>query len=181
MIFRETKLAGAFVIELEPHRDDRGFFARSFCERELADHGLPTRFPQCNLSRNRAARTLRGMHYRAGSHQESKLVRCVGGAIHDVIVDLRPASPTYLSWLGLDLTAENGTALFIPEGFAHGFLTLQDHTDVFYQMGDFFLPEGARGARWNDPTFGIPWPFSPRIIAERDAGYPDFDPRSLDG
>lgn len=176
MIFRETKLAGAFVIDLEPRTDDRGFFARTFCEREFAEHGLPIRFPQCNVSRNKAKGTLRGMHFQAAPHQESKLVRCVTGAIHDVVVDLRAGSPTYLAWVGVDLSAENGRALFIPEGLAHGFLTLEDHTDVFYHMGDFFRPEGAMGARWDDPRFGIEWPATPSVIAERDATYPDFEP-----
>ena len=181
MLFRETKLAGAFVIDIEPRSDDRGFFARTFCERELAEHGLPTHFPQCNLSRNKAAHTLRGMHYQAAPHRESKLVRCTAGAIHDVIVDLRVGSSTRFQWIGVDLTAENGRALFIPEGFAHGFLTLVDATDVFYHMGDFFRADGARGARWNDPRFGIEWPAPARVIAERDATYPDFDPASFDG
>jgi dTDP-4-dehydrorhamnose 3,5-epimerase len=176
MIFRETKLAGAFVIDLEPRTDDRGFFARCFCEHEFAEHGLPTRFPQCNLSRNKGKRTLRGMHFQAAPHQESKLVRCVSGAIYDVVVDLRAGSPTYLAWVGVDLSAENGRSLFIPEGLAHGFLTLEDHTDVFYHMGDFFRPEGAMGVRWNDPRFGIEWPETPSVISERDATYPDFEP-----
>jgi len=181
MHFRETKLAGAVIVDLDPRADDRGFFARTFCEREFAGAGLPVRFPQCNLSRNKQAHTLRGMHYQAGPHHESKLVRCTAGAIHDVIVDLRPGSRTRFEWVGVDLTAENGRALFIPEGFAHGFVTLADGTDVFYQMGDFFQPEGARGARWNDPRFGIAWPVEPRVIAERDATYPDFDPQGFDG
>jgi dTDP-4-dehydrorhamnose 3,5-epimerase len=181
MIFRETKLAGACVIDLDPRSDDRGFFARCFCERELAEHGLPTRFPQCNLSRNKRAGTLRGMHYQAAPHRESKLVRCVAGAIHDVIVDLRPGSPTQLQWIGVELSADSGRALFIPEGFAHGFITLADDSDVFYHMGDFFRAEGARGVRWNDSRFAIEWPMVPSVIAERDATHPDFDPASFDG
>jgi dTDP-4-dehydrorhamnose 3,5-epimerase len=181
MVFRETKLGGAYIIDLAPRPDERGFFARTFCEREFAEHGLPTRFPQCNLSRNDRAKTLRGMHYQAAPHRESKVVRCVTGAIHDVIVDLRPGSPTHLGWVGVELSARNGRALFVPEGFAHGFVTLEDATDVFYHMGAFFQSEGARGARWNDPRFGIEWPVTPAIIAARDAAYPDFDVESFDG
>jgi dTDP-4-dehydrorhamnose 3,5-epimerase len=181
MIFRETKLAGAYVIELDPRIDERGFFARIFCEREFAEHGLPTRFPQCNLSRNKRKGTLRGMHYQAAPHAETKLVRCVAGGIYDVIVDLRSSSPTHLEWIGVDLTGDSGRALFIPEGLAHGFVTLEDDTDVFYHMGDFFHPEAARGVRYNDPRFAIQWPVLPTVIAQRDATYPDFDPATFDG
>jgi dTDP-4-dehydrorhamnose 3,5-epimerase len=179
MLFNESELPGAYIIDLEQHVDERGFFARAFCEREFAEHGLPTRFPQCNLSRNRARHTLRGMHYEAPPSAESKLVRCVNGAIYDVIIDLRPGSPTRLKWTSVELTAENGRALFVPAGFAHGFLTLADDTDVFYQMGDFFRAGGARGLRWNDPHFGITWPALPSVISERDAHYADFDPNTL--
>lgn len=174
MRFAETALHGAYVIELEPNVDERGFFARTFCEREFAEHGLPTRFPQCNLSRNRRRGTLRGMHFEAPPTQESKLVRCSTGAVYDVIVDLRPASATRLGWFGVELTAESGRALFIPAGFAHGFLTLADDTDVFYHMGDSYRPGSARGFRWNDPRFGIRWPAAPVTMSERDAAYPDY-------
>jgi len=178
MRFSELKLSGVFLIELAPHVDERGFFARTFCENELAEHGLPTRFPQCNLSRNTRAGTLRGMHFEAPPSHESKLVRCVSGAIWDAVVDLRPSSPTRMQWVGLELTARAGQALFVPPGFAHGFLTLVDETDVFYHMGDFFKPGAARGARWNDPLFGISWPAAPVVISERDASYPDLLPES---
>jgi dTDP-4-dehydrorhamnose 3,5-epimerase len=181
MVFEETKLSGAYVIELSPRSDDRGFFARCFCEREFEEHRLPTKFPQCNLSRNRLLGTLRGMHYNAAPHREAKLVRCVRGAIYDVIVDLRSSSPTRLQWIGAELTAENGRALFVPEGFGHGFITLLDDTDVFYQMGASYTEGAARGFRWNDPLFGISWPGKPTSIAERDATYPDFDPEKFDG
>lgn len=174
MIFRETPLAGAFVIELEPHRDERGWFARSFCERELAEHGLPTRFPQSNLSFNRHAGTLRGMHYNRAPFAESKLVRPASGAIFDVIVDLRQGSPTRFRSFGVELTAAQGSALFVPAGFAHGFVTLLDDTAVHYQMGEFFNADAARGFRWNDPKFSLAWPREPSVIAARDAGYPDF-------
>jgi dTDP-4-dehydrorhamnose 3,5-epimerase len=181
MHFQPQKLGGAFVIELEPHRDERGFFARAFCEREFEAHGLPTRFPQSNLSRNDQIGTLRGMHYQAAHARESKLVRCVRGAIHDIIIDLRAGSPTRFGWIGVDLSAENGRALFVPEGFAHGFVTLTADTDVFYQMGAPYRPDGARGLRWNDPHFGVRWPCEPRVLSERDATYPDFDPDQFDG
>ncbi|HEX3776576.1 MAG TPA: dTDP-4-dehydrorhamnose 3,5-epimerase [Polyangiaceae bacterium] len=179
MRFDQTELAGAYVIEVEPHEDERGFFARAFCAREFAEHGLPSVFPQSNLSRNHSRGTLRGMHFEAPPSAESKLVRCVTGAIYDVIVDLRPSSASFLSWVGAELSAENARALFVPAGFAHGFITLTDDSDVFYQMGDFFRPGGARGARWNDPRFGIRWPLEPKVISERDATYADFDPAAL--
>jgi dTDP-4-dehydrorhamnose 3,5-epimerase len=176
MRFTELDLAGVHLIELDPHPDARGFFARAFCEREFEEHGLPARFPQCNLSRNPGVGTLRGMHYERAPSRESKLVRCVSGAIHDVAVDLRPGSPTRFRWIGVDLSAESGRALFLPAGLAHGFLTLAEGTDVFYHMGDFHRPTEARGLRWNDPFFGIEWPAAPRVISERDASYPDFEP-----
>ena len=180
MLFLPTKLDGAVLVKLEPRTDDRGFFARTFCEREFSAHGLPTRFPQCNLSRNDRAQTLRGMHFNIAPHREAKLVRAVSGSIYDVIVDLRPTSPTHLSWEGFELSAERGDALFVPEGFAHGFVTLADHTDVFYHMSAFYAPDGARGLRWNDPRIGIHWPLTPRVIAPRDAEYPDYDPAAYE-
>jgi dTDP-4-dehydrorhamnose 3,5-epimerase len=181
MIFEETKLSGAFIVDLDPRVDERGLFARTFCEREFAEHGLPTHFPQCNLSRNVKQGTLRGMHYNAAPHRESKLVRCTAGAIHDVIVDLRAGSPTRLQWIGVDLTAREGRALFVPEGFAHGFITLTPDADVFYHMGGFYVGNAARGFRFDDPAFAIEWPSAPSTIAERDATYPDFDPETFDG
>jgi dTDP-4-dehydrorhamnose 3,5-epimerase len=180
MIF-ERALGGAYVIDIEPHRDERGFFTRSFCEREFAEHGLPTHFPQCNLSRNVYVRTLRGMHYNVAAHREAKLVRCVSGAIYDVIVDLRADSPTRFAWMGVDLTAENGRALFVPKGFAHGFLTLAENSDVFYHMGESYVADAARGLRWNDPRIGIRWPAQPAFLSARDAQYADFDAEKFDG
>jgi dTDP-4-dehydrorhamnose 3,5-epimerase len=180
MIFHEASLAGVFVVELEPRRDERGSFARTFCEQELAAHGLPTRFPQCNISRNKRRGTLRGMHFQAGPAPEAKLVRCVAGAVHDVVVDLRKGSPTRFQWLGVDLSADDGRALFVPGGLAHGFVTLEDDADVFYHMSDFFRPEAARGFRWDDPAFGIRWPIRPVVLAPRDASFPDFDATSPD-
>jgi len=174
MIFTETKLKGAFIIEIEKHADDRGFFARSFCEKEFKDHGLNPRLVQCNISYNAKRGTLRGMHYQVAPYEEAKLVRCTRGAIYDVIVDIRTASPTFKEHIGLLLTADNKLSLYVPEGFAHGFLTLEDETEVFYQMSEFYAPGHARGFRWNDATFGIRWPLEPRVISERDQTYPDF-------
>jgi dTDP-4-dehydrorhamnose 3,5-epimerase len=174
MIFTETALAGAFVIEPERREDARGFFARTWCEREARAHGLNPRVVQCNISFNTTRGTLRGMHYQAAPHQEAKLVRCTAGAIHDVIIDLRPASPTFRRHVAVVLSAENRRALYIPEEFAHGFQTLVDDTEVFYQMSEFYAPAHARGVRWNDPAFGISWPPGERIITERDQTYPDF-------
>jgi dTDP-4-dehydrorhamnose 3,5-epimerase len=174
MRFSELQLEGAYVIDLQPHVDERGFFARTFDEVAFAAHGIGTRFPQCNLSRNTLAGTLRGMHYAVAPSAESKVVRCATGAIYDVIVDLRPDSKTYAQWVNVELTGENGRALYVPSGFAHGFLTLSDNTDVWYQMGDAFRPETSQGFRWNDKAFQIAWPRAPRVISARDAGYPDF-------
>jgi dTDP-4-dehydrorhamnose 3,5-epimerase len=175
MRFEPAPLDGAWIIELEPHDDERGSFARSFCEREFAAHGLPTRFPQSNVSRNRLAGTLRGMHFNAPGHAESKVVRCTRGAIYDVIIDLRPASTTYRVWFGIELGADDGRALFVPEDFAHGFITLCDATDVSYQMSAFYAADAARGVRWDDPAFAINWPRSPTVMSERDATYPHVE------
>jgi dTDP-4-dehydrorhamnose 3,5-epimerase len=171
VIFSETQLAGAFVIELEPKHDERGFFARAFCERELAAHGLGSSFPQCNISYNRLAGTLRGMHFNSALQPEAKLVRCIRGAVHDVIVDLRPSSPTRMKSIAVELSAENRRMLYVPEGFAHGFLTLDADTEVYYHMGAFFVAEAARGFRYDDPAFAIDWPRRPQVISERDASY----------
>jgi dTDP-4-dehydrorhamnose 3,5-epimerase len=181
MRFFETRLPGAFLIEPERHEDERGFFARTFCEQEFATHGLVSRYPQCNLSHNRLRGTLRGMHYQAVPHREAKLVRCATGAIYDVIVDLREDSPTRHEWVGVELSAGGGVALYVPPGFAHGFITLTDETEVFYQMGEFYVPEAARGFRWNDPLFAIAWPLSVAQISERDRCYPDFELERFDG
>jgi len=179
MRFQSTELADAWLVLPERHADDRGFFVRTFCEDEFGAHGLPTRFPQSNDSHNSRAGTLRGMHLNLAGHWESKLVRCSRGAIFDVIIDVRPTSPTRDQWLGVELTAENGVALFVPEGFAHGFLTLADDTIVSYQMGRAYEPGVAVGFRWDDPKFEVRWPMTPTVIAERDATYPDYDPTAL--
>jgi dTDP-4-dehydrorhamnose 3,5-epimerase len=170
MKFLETVLKGAFVIEPERLEDERGFFARVFCEHEFAAHGLETRFVQCSISFNWSRGTLRGMHYQAPPHEETKLVRCTRGAIYDVIVDLRPDSATHRQWIGVELSAENRRMLYVPRGFAHGFQTLQDYCEVFYQISQFHTPEAARAERWDDPALGIRWPLAPSILSQRDAG-----------
>lgn len=171
-MFIETRLKDAYRIEIEPHTDERGFFARSWCADEFAEHGLSTGFVQCNISFNKKRGTLRGLHYQVDPYPESKLVRCTAGAIYDVILDLRPESPTFLQWLGVELSASNYYALFIPPGFAHGFQTLADNSEVFYQMSEFFHPESARGLRWNDPAFEIAWPVPDPILSAKDLELP---------
>jgi dTDP-4-dehydrorhamnose 3,5-epimerase len=174
VIFAPTALAGALVVKPERRVDDRGHFARTWCQREFATQGLDTRVVQCSLSFNERAGTLRGMHWQAAPHAEVKLVRCTRGAIWDVIIDLRSGSSSYLRHVGVELSADNGQALYIPEGFAHGFVTLVDGTEVFYQMSQFYEPGAARGARWNDPAFAISWPVTEPVLHPRDASYPDF-------
>jgi dTDP-4-dehydrorhamnose 3,5-epimerase len=174
MIYRELTLPGVFEVTMEPNRDQRGFFARSWCAREFAEHGLDPRLVQCNVSFNERRGTLRGMHYQASPFGEAKLVRCTAGAIYDVVVDLRPESATFKRWCGLKLTAANREMLYIPEGVAHGFLTLADNTEIFYQMSEFYHPDLSRGVRWNDPAFGIEWPEPVAVMSERDRTYSDF-------
>lgn len=174
MTFRETTLKGAFTIDLDRVTDERGFFARSWCVKEFEANGLETRLVQCNVSFNRLRGTLRGMHYQVAPAAEVKVVRCTQGAIHDVIADLRPDSPTYKRTFSVLLSAENRRMLYIPKCFAHGFLTLTDDAEVFYQMSEYYVPECARGFRWDDANFGISWPDPVRIISEKDRAYPDF-------
>lgn len=174
MIFTETELRGAFLIDLERHEDERGFFARSWCGRDFEAHGLNPRIAQCSLSFNVRKGTLRGMHYQVKPFEEAKLVRCTRGSLCDVVVDLRRDSTTYAKHLWVSLTAENRRMLYVPEGFAHGFLTLEDATEVFYQISELYSPESQRGFRWNDPAFGIDWPGDVRVISDRDRTYPDF-------
>jgi len=168
MRFLPTKLSGVWIVELEPVEDDRGFFARSWCRREFERHGLNPQLVQCNISFNKRKGTLRGMHYQIAPHEEAKLVRCTRGAIFDAAVDLRRDSPTRKQWVGVELCAENRRALYIPEDCAHGFQTLTDDAEVFYQMSEDFHPESARGIRWNDAAVGIHWPMSNPIVSERD-------------
>jgi len=174
MIFTETKLKGAYVIDLQKLEDERGFFARSFCRREFDAHGLNPNVIQCNVSFNAKKGTMRGMHYQAKPFEEAKLVRCTMGSIYDVIVDLRPDSPSFKDFIGLELSPHNRLALYVPEGFAHGFLTLKDNAEVFYQMSEFYVPDASRGFRYNDPMFVIPWPREVQVISDRDRTYPDF-------
>lgn len=175
MIFTETKLKGAFLVEPERFEDERGFFARSWSPREFEAHGLSARLAECNISFNKRKGILRGMHFQTAPHAQAKLVRCTAGAIFDVAIDLRPESPTFKEWVGAELTASNRLMLYIPEGFAHGFQTLADETEVFYQMSEFYAPECASGVRWDDPAFRIEWPAEDaRLIIARDAEYPDF-------
>lgn len=175
LIFSETDLRGAFIVEPERIEDERGFFARSWCQTEFREHGLNPHLVQCNISFNRWKGTLRGMHYQAAPHEEAKLVRCTMGAIYDVIIDLRPDSPTLRRWTAVELNAVNRRMLYIPEGFAHGFQTLADDTEVFYQMSVAYVGEATRGVRWDDPAFGIKWPEAEvRTISMRDSEYPDL-------
>lgn len=174
MIFKPTPIAGSYVVEIEPRSDERGFFARTWCADELAHAGLVSNLSQCSISSNRHANTLRGMHYQDAPDFEAKLVSCRKGALFDVIVDLRLESPTYTRWFGTELTAGNYRALYIPPGLAHGFVTLEDETDVFYQISGAYVPSSGRGVRWNDPLFAIKWPVAPATIADRDRNYPDF-------
>lgn len=179
MIFTETRLAGAFIIEPEPHRDERGAFARTWCRREWEARGLDARLAQCNVSFNKKRGTLRGLHYQAAPYAEARLVRCTRGAVYDVIVDLRPAAPGFGQWVGVVLSADAGTMLWVPAGFAHGFQTLEDATEVVYQMTEFYVPEAARGLRWDDPRLGILWPPAERTISDRDRSWPDFVPGAV--
>jgi dTDP-4-dehydrorhamnose 3,5-epimerase len=175
MIFYETKFQGVFEIDLEPNSDERGFFARSWCQQEFERHGLNSRVVQCNVSFNAHKGTLRGLHYQAIPYPETKVVRCTRGALYDVVVDLRPQSPTFKKWLAVVLTATNRRMLYVPEGCAHGFLTLEDETEVFYHMSEFYHAELARGVRWDDPAFQIIWPGEVEVISERDRTYPNLE------
>jgi dTDP-4-dehydrorhamnose 3,5-epimerase len=172
--FTETPLAGAYVIDIEPHADERGFFARTWCREEVGALGLNADVAQCSTSYNKRRGTLRGMHYQARPYAECKFVRCIRGSIYDVILDLRPSSPTYQEWFGVELTADNRRGLYIPEDLAHGFQTLADDTEVYYQISAFYRPDYSRGVRWNDPAFGIRWPLAERVMSERDLSFPDF-------
>lgn len=178
MIFTETELKGAFLIEPERLEDERGFFARTFCQNEFKARGLETKIAQCNISYNKRKGTLRGMHYQAEPKSEAKLVRCTRGAIYDAIIDLRPESATYFRWIAAELTGESRKMLYIPKGFAHGFQTIEDDTEVFYQMSEPYAPELAKGIRWDDPAFGIKWPLKEKIISQKDMGYQPMPKKS---
>lgn len=175
MRFVPAPLSGAYIIEIEPHSDDRGFFSRVFCEREFTEAGLCTRFPQASVSFSKKKGTLRGMHYQNSPDWEVKLIRCTKGSVWDAIIDLRPDSPTYKEWFGAELSAENRRMMYAPVGFAHGFLTLADESEVFYQMSAFYAPSSESGIRWDDPAIGIDWPITPAVISAKDRAIPDFE------
>jgi dTDP-4-dehydrorhamnose 3,5-epimerase len=172
--FIETPLEGAYIVEIEPIEDERGFFAKSWSDEDFGAQGLTTRVAQCGISFNRHKGTLRGMHYQEKPYEEAKLVRCTRGAIYDLIVDIRPSSPTYKQWSAFELTAENRRMLYVPEGFAHGFQALEDETEVYYQISELYHPEAARGIRWNDPALMFHWPLEVGTISERDRQFTDF-------
>jgi dTDP-4-dehydrorhamnose 3,5-epimerase len=174
MKFEPTPVRGAFIVDLEKREDDRGFFARAWCRDEFARQGLTAELAQCNLAFTRAAATLRGLHYQVPPHEEAKLVRCTAGAIFDVVVDLRRESPSFRQWFGIELTAGNRRMLYVPEGCAHGYLTLLDDTETFYQVSAPYVQAAERGVRWNDPAFGIAWPMIPRVINDKDRAHTDF-------
>ena len=176
MIFTESKLKGVCLIEPEPVTDNRGFFARTFCREAFTERGMRIDFAQCSVSFNRSKGTLRGMHYQVEPYREAKVVRCTMGALYDVVVDMRPDSPTFRQWASFELSAENRHLVYVPEGFAHGFLTREDNTEVFYMITEFYHRKAARGVRWDDPAFGIEWPDEVRVLSDRDAQYPDFEP-----
>jgi len=173
MIFNETKLKGAYVIDLEPIRDERGFFARAWCKREFEEHGLIPNFVQANISFNEKAGTLRGMHYQTAPYEEIKLIHCTQGTIYDVIIDLRPDSETFKQWISVELSSENYRLLYIPKGFAHGFQTLSDASEMYYLHSEYFVPNASTGVKWDDPEFGVKWPeIEQRIISNKDMSWP---------
>lgn len=174
MKFTKTNLNGAYIIDIEKREDERGFFARTFCANEFTEQGLETKFVQANMSFNYKKGTLRGMHYQKSPYEEDKLVRCTKGALYDVIIDLRKDSPTFKQWVGVELTEENRRALFVPKGFAHGFITLKDNTEINYLVTQFYTPEADSGVRFDDPAFNIEWPITPVSVSEKDKNHPDF-------
>jgi len=176
MIFHPTPLVGAHTIELEKRGDDRGFFARVFCQAEFEDQGLVGQFVQVNNSLSAERGTLRGMHYQLAPRAETKLVRCIRGSLYDMILDLRPDSPTFGQGFGAELSAENRVMMYVPKGFAHGFITLTDDAEAFYFADETYAPESERIVRWNDPRFNLTWPAEPQVLSDKDANAPDFDP-----
>lgn len=179
MIFTETKLSGAFLVEVKKIEDDRGFFGRAWCRKEFEDHGLNGNVVQLNTSFSRYKGTIRGMHYQVDPYQETKFIRCTRGSIFDVMIDLRPESPTFLQWVGNVLSADNYTMAYVPENFAHGFITLEDNTEVYYPVTQFYTPGAERGFRFNDPTFKVDWPVEAVHVSDKDMGHADFDPQNF--
>lgn len=176
MIFKETKFKGSFIIEIERFADQRGFFARGWCKREFESQGLVSHLVQANISSNKKRGTLRGMHYQIAPFEETKVVRCTRGSVYDVIIDLRPDSSRYKQWLGVELTADNRRMLYVPKGFAHGYQTLEDNTEVFYHVSEFYTPAAERGFRYNDQAFAINWPLEVQVISDKDRNWPDYTP-----
>ena len=175
MIVNETRLVGVYVIDMVKIEDERGFFARVWCKKEVEEYKLVSSFVQLNTSFSKKRGTVRGLHYQISPHQEVKVMRCIRGAIFDVIIDLRPDSSTYMQWMGVEVSGENGRMLYVPEGFAHGFQTLVDDTEVIYPVSEYYCPKAERGVRWNDPTFGIRWPETEDVtISDKDRSWPDF-------
>jgi dTDP-4-dehydrorhamnose 3,5-epimerase len=179
MNFTETKLKGAYLVELQKLEDERGFFARSWCQREFNEHGLDPNLVQCDISFNKQRGTLRGMHFQLPPFEESKLVRCTRGSVYDVMVDLRPVSETFLQWVAVELTANNYRSVFIPKRFAHGFLTLEDETEVFYLISEFYAPDYSYGLRWDDPLLNVNWPIPIQIISDKDHNFEDTNPEKI--
>ena len=176
MIFNKTPIEGVYLIDLEKRGDERGFFARTFCVQEFRQTGLVTQFVQVNNSLTGAKGTLRGMHYQLPPMAETKIVRCIRGALWDVVLDLRPASPTFGKWFGEELSADNRRMMYVPKGFAHGFITLTEDTEAFYFVDEYYGPDHERGVRWDDPRFNIQWPVTPTVVSDKDKNHPDFDP-----
>jgi dTDP-4-dehydrorhamnose 3,5-epimerase len=174
MIFKETKLKGSFIIEIERLEDQRGFFARGWCKMEFESHGLESRLVQANISLTKKKGTLRGLHYQVAPHEETKIIRCTRGSVYDVVVDLRPNSPTYMQWLGVELSADNYRMLYVPRGFARGYQTLEDKTEIFYHVSEFYTPAAERGIRYDDPVFGISWPLRVEEMSDKDKSWPDY-------
>jgi dTDP-4-dehydrorhamnose 3,5-epimerase len=175
MFFSQTRIQGAFIVQIDPRADERGFFARGFCRKEFEAHGLKADIAQANIGMNRLRGTLRGLHYQIPPHAEAKLVRCTAGALFDVIVDLRPGSSSYKQWVGVELNAENRTMLYVPEGCAHGYLTLADDTEVFYLVSQYYYSGAERGVKWDDPAFAVDWPMAkPVVLSDKDASWPDW-------
>lgn len=181
MIFKATKLEGAYLVEIERLGDQRGFFARWWCQKEFENHGLSSRLVQANVSCTKKKGTLRGMHYQTAPHEEAKLVRCTKGAIYDVIIDLRPQSATFKEWIGVELAMGTYRMLYVPEGFAHGFQTLEDDAEVTYQVTQFYHPQSERGVRYDDPAFGITWPLAVEVISDKDKSWPDYGSEEVPG
>lgn len=180
MLFEKGEIKGSYVIDIQKYEDERGFFGRAYCKKEFSQHSLAQHMVQTNVSHSKFRGTLRGLHYQTQPHQEAKLMRCTRGAIFDVIVDVRPDSPTYLQWMGVELTAKNYRMLYAPEGCAHGFLTLRDNTEVMYQVSAFYAPNHERGIRYDDPAIGVEWPIGVEVISNKDREWPDFDSHTLD-